>query len=118
MTKVKINHEEHLSKTKNQAKKYIIEKLKACQIKKIYIAAENKSKVRDYVCNKTRESKYPDMTCRWCQQQQESQVHILTECAEFKEITKLPDMNYTTKKTKDQRKQHLKYLTESYTKLT
>jgi len=31
-------------------------KLKAYQIKKIYIAAENKSKEREYVCNKTRES--------------------------------------------------------------
>ena len=123
MTKMEINHEELMSKTKYQAKKYIIKKLKAYQIKKIYIAAENKSKVRDYVCNKTRESiaatprymnklnrmactnifntrarmlkvkrnyrnQYTDMTCRWCHQQEESQVHILTECAEFKEITK------------------------------
>jgi hypothetical protein len=89
-----------------------VKKLKAYQIKKIYIAAENKSKVRDYVSNKTRESmaatsqymnklnrkactnifntrarmikvkrnysnQYPDVTCRWCHQQDEYQVHIL-----------------------------------------
>jgi hypothetical protein len=33
-------------------------------------------------------NQYQDMTCRWCHQHEESQLHIITECAEFKEISK------------------------------
>ena len=40
--------------TKNKQKKLLSNKLKIYQTKKIYKAAETKSKVRDYICNKTK----------------------------------------------------------------
>ena len=54
MRDTEIDEEELLTKKQPQAKKYITEKLKEYQINKIYKAAETKSKVRDYICNKTR----------------------------------------------------------------
>ena len=54
MTKIPID--ELKTKNKEQAKKYITKKLKEYQISKIYKAAETKSKVRDYICNKTRKT--------------------------------------------------------------
>ena len=48
--------EELLEKNHQQAKNYITSKLRKHQIMKIYRAAENKSKVRDYVCHKTTET--------------------------------------------------------------
>ena len=44
-----------LSMSKHQAKAYIHKQVKNYQRQKIYKAAENKSKVRDYVCLKNRE---------------------------------------------------------------
>ena len=54
MRDTEIDEEELLTKKQPQAKKYITEKLKEYQINKIYKAAETKSKVRDYICYKTR----------------------------------------------------------------
>ena len=54
MENIEINTEELLGKTPNQAKRYVNNKLKEHQIRKMYSAAEEKSKVRDYICNKTR----------------------------------------------------------------
>ena len=56
------NHSKHINhqhsrtpgEKPNQAKGYVNNKLKEHQIRKIYSAAEEKSKVRDYICNKTR----------------------------------------------------------------
>ncbi len=116
MTKIPID--ELKTKNKEQAKRYITKKLS-----KIYKAAETKSKVRDYICNKTwktmmmkpqymtkmqrkdctnifsvrprmikikgnYKNKYTDKTCRWCHEIQETQLHILKYCVEFKKITK------------------------------
>ena len=114
--------EEVLEKNQTQAKQYISNKLKEHQINKIYKAAEEKSKVRDYVCNKTRKTiterpaymtrlqrkactnifntrarmikvkgnyknNHTDMKCRWCKKKEETQIHILTECNGFKDLT-------------------------------
>ena len=100
--------EELMEKNHQQAKKYITSKLRKHQMTKIYKAAENKSKVRDYVCHKTTETvttkphymsnlacnnifntcarmikvkgnyrnKYSDMSCRWCKEDDETQIHI------------------------------------------
>jgi hypothetical protein len=51
MTKIPID--ELKTKNKEQAKRYITKKLNDFQISKTYKAAEIKSKVRDYICNKT-----------------------------------------------------------------
>ena len=115
MENIEINTEELLGKIPNQAKRYVNNKLKEHKIRKIYSAAEEKSKVRDYICNKTRtammirppymdrynrkdctnifntrarmiyvkcnyKGKYRNLTCRWCNQTQEMQQHILKNC--------------------------------------
>jgi hypothetical protein len=54
MTKITID--ELKTKSKEQAKKYITKKFNDFQISKIYQATETKSKVRDYICNKTRKT--------------------------------------------------------------
>ena len=54
MRDTEIDEEELLTKKQPQAKKYITEKLIEYQINKIYKTAETKSKVRDYICIKTR----------------------------------------------------------------
>ena len=54
LTTTGIDLDEILPKNPKQAKRYINTKLKEHQIKKIYLAAEEKSKVRDYICNKKR----------------------------------------------------------------
>jgi hypothetical protein len=51
-----INEEDLITKNPIQAKKYITQRLMEYQINKIYSAAENKSKVQDYIWNKTRET--------------------------------------------------------------
>ena len=98
------------------------QKLKEYRTNKIYDAAEKKSKVQDYIWNKTRETiinkptymnnqtrnecaslfalrsrmlkvkgnyknKYTNLICRWCNNKEETQIHILTECKEFLNIT-------------------------------
>ena len=45
-----IEIDELLSKSKLQTKKFLTSKQKEYQINKIYKAAEDKSKVRDYMC--------------------------------------------------------------------
>ena len=56
MRESKIDEEEIMEKKQPEAKKYINKKLKEYQINKIYKTAETKSKVRDYICNKTRDA--------------------------------------------------------------
>ena len=56
MQATNIDGEELLEKNHQQAKNYITSKLRKHQSMKIYRAAENKSKVRDYVCHKTTET--------------------------------------------------------------
>ena len=51
-----INEVDLITKHLSQAKKYVIQKLKEYQANTIYSAAEKKSKVQDYIWNKTRET--------------------------------------------------------------
>ena len=51
-----INEVDLLTKNLTRAKKYVTQKLKEYQANKIYSAADKKSKVQDYVWNKTRET--------------------------------------------------------------
>ena len=46
---IEINTEELLRKKNNQAKGYVNKKLREHQIRKIYSAAEEKSKVQEYI---------------------------------------------------------------------
>ena len=54
--KTEISKRELLSKNSKQAKIYVNDKMRTYQVNKIFLAAEKKSKVRDYVCMKTRTS--------------------------------------------------------------
>jgi hypothetical protein len=49
---IKMTEAELLIKTKYQAKRFVNQKIKDHQGTKIYKAAETKSKVRDYICQK------------------------------------------------------------------
>ncbi len=46
---------EYLKARKAPAKKYIDKKMTQYQVQKIYTAAESKSKVRDYICHRSRD---------------------------------------------------------------
>ena len=107
--------------TKTQTKTMITNKLKTAQHMRLCKAAENKSKVRDYICCKptkglTSGAKYMynlsrnectvianararmikvkgnyktssnNLECRWCKNNEETQIHVLTKCNGLNDI--------------------------------
>ena len=56
LSTLKTTDEQLLAMSPYQLKRQITDRLRDHQMGKIYKAAENKSKVRDYICNKTRKS--------------------------------------------------------------